>query len=291
MIKIYIKSIVLFVIKLFKKNLLHLQLDNYLQKLNNMALNNDRLSPKRRKLNDIKISTLQTSLKDDSLSDITFIVGDETIKGIRSLFAASSNKFKTMLYSDLDQKEFSIENINPEAFKWIKNHIYLNDQTVSLQLIPYLLDAANEFELDSIKSLINDEINDIDSVKDVIEFIISFEYSKLSIKYKNIIFNLLSRCYELLKDYINLLNDDRLLLINNIFIKKILKLISTTPENNYKFIKKYIETNNVNTGEAINLMIQFLDLQNLTKMIEKDKDFSDTEKLHILITAISATNI
>ena len=281
----------MFVIKLFKKNLLHLQLDNYLQKLNNMALNNDRLSPKRRKLNDIKISTLQTSLKDDSLSDITFIVGDETIKGIRSLFAASSNKFKTMLYSDLDQKEFSIENINPEAFKWIKNHIYLNDQTVSLQLIPYLLDAANEFELDSIKSLINDEINDIDSVKDVIEFIISFEYSKLSIKYKNIIFNLLSRCYELLKDYINLLNDDGLLLINNIFIKKILQLISTTPENNYKFIKKYIETNNVNTGEAINLMIQFLDLQNLTKMIEKDEDFSDTQKLHILITAISATNI
>ena len=243
-------------------------------------------SPKRRKLNDLKVSSLQTSLKDDSLSDITFIVKDERIPAIRSLFAASSDKLRRILYADLEKKQFEIENVNPDAFKWIKRFIYLSDPILTIKLIPILLDAVNTLNINSIKNYIENELNEISNCEQLIQLIISFESSNLSMKYQKKIFNVIRKCSELLQNYQNLLTDDRLLNISPVFIKALLKCISGSDKLNYKFIKIYCQRDDIHDEETINLLTEFLTLKELAKILQKDIDFNDSQKLHILTNAV-----
>ena len=256
------------------------------------------LSPKRRKLNKLKMINLQIALKDESLSDIIFKINNEKFTGIRSLFAATSEPFKKLLYSDqnLDKKQFEIWNITPDAFVWLKNHIYLSSSKLSVELMPYVLHAANIWEINLVKNYIDSEIQKIDTVDELIKFIVSFENAQLAIQYKSIIFNTILKCNELLKNYPNLLIDNRLLKISPILMKYLLKSVSTTTQRNYNFIKKcmFVQSNNnqqnIDSDDWIILMAQFVNLKDLAKLIQIDTDFTDKHKLDIITIAILNSN-
>ena len=141
-------------------------------------MNDSDISPppaKKRKLNSIfKKSFASNSHVFEHLEDITFVVGNEAcgierINGNRTIFSVHSQVLRAQLFGKMKEassNEILIDDITPQAFKFLKKLFYVNDEKLNIDIVLDVLFASKKYLLIDLESECYKFIENISKLKD-----------------------------------------------------------------------------------------------------------------------------
>ncbi|KAI9106366.1 hypothetical protein K1719_021894 [Acacia pycnantha] len=120
-----------------------------------------------------------------ALSDITFLVEGKRFYAHRSCLVASSDVFQAMFegdYRESEAKDIPIPNIKWDVFELMMRFIYTGNVDVNSDIVQDLLRAADQYLLEGLKRLCENEIAQdvsVENVSDMYELSKSFNYVSL----------------------------------------------------------------------------------------------------------------
>lgn len=131
---------------------------------------------------------------DETFTDFTFTIKGKEFKVHKNILAASSvvmHKLFTAEYKEKETGESKVDGIEPEIFEALINFIYSYKIPENLRKIACgLYEAAHYYEIESLKDICLNEIQEKLSAANVIEaYDLAFKYDleKLTLKAWNII--------------------------------------------------------------------------------------------------------
>ena len=110
----------------------------------------------------------------DQLENVTFIVGNketgiENIRGNRTIFAVQSDVFQAQLFGNMaegSKDEIVIDDITPEAFTFLKNLFYVQDEQLTVDIVLDVLYASKKYLLLDLECACYKFIENVENLDD-----------------------------------------------------------------------------------------------------------------------------